>query len=346
MTDLGTISGAALGQYLVSARAHGLDTDVAMARAGIAADAISDPDSRIPGEEFEELLVQLIQASDDPLFGLHTSQFVQPGSYSVMGYIAMSAATIQEALSRVQLYEKLVGDMGITDTRINDGRVEVRWLCRHQRQPARRHLIENVLGSWVRYTRWLAGNEGLTPDRVLLEHGPPSHTLIRDYEAVFGCPVQFNQPHSALVASPSLLNHPLRQPDPHLLSTLEAHAARKLQELGIDTTLAQKVRERIRASIHRRLPRKEQVAEELGLNVRTLHRRLREESTTWQQILDGLRQELALGLLRDTDMTQSEIAEQLGYSDIRSFQRNFKRQNGRTPGEYRQETRQDRNDAP
>lgn len=339
MTELGTISGAALNQYLVSAQAHGLDTEAAMVHAGISAELVADPDSRIPGRDFEELLTWLIETSADPLFGLHTSQFVQPGSYSVMGYIAMSAATIQEALSRVQLYEKLVGDMGITETRVNDGRIEVRWLCRHRRQPARRHLIENVLGSWVRYTRWLAGNEQLTPEAVLLEHGAPSpHTLVHDYERVFGCPVHFNQEYSALVTSPSLLNHPLRQPDPHLLSTLEAHAARKLEELGIDTTLAQKVRELIRASIHRRLPRKEQVAEELGLNVRTMHRRLSEEGTTWQKILDGLRQELALGFLRDTDMTQSEIAEKLGYSDIRSFQRNFKRQKGMTPGEYRRQT--------
>lgn len=340
MSDLGTISGAALNQYLVSARAHGLDTDAAMVHAGIDPALVSDPDSRIPGEDFEELLIWLIQSSSDPLFGLHTSQFVQPGSYSVMGYIAMSAATIQEALSRVQLYEKLVGDMGITETRLNEGRIEVRWLCRHQRQPARRHLIENVLGSWVRYTRWLAGNDALTPELVRLEHDAPTpHTLVRDYERVFGCPVQFNQECSALVASPMLLDHPLRQPDPHLLSTLEAHAARKLEELGIDTTLAQKVRELIRASIHRRLPRKEQVAEELGLNVRTMHRRLSEEGTTWQKILDSLRQELALGFLRDSDMTQSDIAERLGYSDIRSFQRNFKRQKGMTPGEYRRQRR-------
>lgn len=109
--------------------------------------------------------------------------------------------------------------------------------------------------------------------------------------------------------------------------------------LGIETTLAQKVRERLRASIHKRLPRKEQVAEEMDMNVRTLHRRLQEEGTSWQTILDGLRQELALGLLRDTDQPQARIAEQLGYSDIRSFQRSFKRRNGMTPGRYRRENR-------
>lgn len=147
----------------------------------------------------------------------------------------------------------------------------------------------------------------------------------------------FNQPWSALVSHPDVLQHRLRQPDPQLHSTLEAHAARKLQSLGIETTLAQKVRNRILASLNERLPRKEQVAEDLGLNVRTMHRRLQEEATSWQDILDNLRQELARSYLRDTGMTQMEIAEKLGYSDIRSFQRSFKRHHGMTPGEFREQ---------
>lgn len=336
MASLGTISGAALQQYIVSARTLGLDTDAALRHAAISAEEAAEPDSRIPGEKLEQMLNWMIEISGDPLFGLHTSQFVQPGSYNVMGYIAMSASSLHEALSRVALYEKLVGDMGTTETILRDGLVEIRWNCRHHTQPARRHLIENVLGSWVRYSRWLANQETLSPTLVLLEHSPPQNlALLNDYEQVFRCEIRFNQDCSALVAPMNVLMHKLRQPDPHLLSTLEAHAARKLASLGIETTLAQKVRDIIRETIDTRLPRKEQVADQLGMNIRTLHRRLLEEGTTWQEILDNLRQEMALGYLRDTRLAQADIAEKLGYADIRSFQRNFKRQNGITPGEFR-----------
>ncbi|MFN3714978.1 MAG: AraC family transcriptional regulator [Alcanivoracaceae bacterium] len=342
--DLGTISGAALNQYLVSARAAGVDPATGMVHAGIDPALAEDPEARIPGIQFENLLLWLIETSGDPLFGLHTSQFVQPGSYSVMGYIAMSAATLFEALSKVALYEKLVGDMGVTETVMRDGLIEVRWICRHQKQPARRHLIENVLGSWVLYSRWLAGNPSLSPELMLFEHpAPENRRLLEDYRRIFGCEVRFNQPYSAVVSHPDMLQHRLRQPDPQLHSTLEAHAARKLQALGIETTLAQKVRNRILSSLNERLPRKEQVAEDLGINVRTLHRRLQEEHTSWQDILDDLRQELSRSYLRDTPLTQMEIAERLGYSDIRSFQRSFKRHNGSTPGEYRDTNKSSQN---
>ncbi|AJD48733.1 AraC family transcriptional regulator [Isoalcanivorax pacificus W11-5] len=335
MTSLGSISGAALDQYLVSARAAGLDISPALADAGLDEATARQPDSRVPGERFEILLERLIAISGDPLFGLHTSQFVQPGSYSVMGYIAMNATTLNEALSKVALYEKLVGDMGTTEVMPAGQLVEVRWCCRHTRQPVRRHLIENVFGSWVRYSRWLANNDALTPELVLFEHDVHDSSAVAAYEKVFGCEVRFNQPCSALRADPRVLDVRLRHPDPHLLSTLEAHAASKLQQLGIDTSLAHKVREQIRASLGERLPRKEQIACELGINMRTLHRRLREEGTTWQQVLDELRQQLALQYLRDSDLPQASIAERLGYSDIRSFQRSFKRHNGITPGDYR-----------
>jgi AraC-like DNA-binding protein len=337
MNDLGTISGAALNQYLASAQAHGLDPLPGLKQAGISQQDAHDPESRIPGEAFEALLVWLINNSRDPLFGLHTSEFVQPGSYSVMGYIAMSAATIREALERVTRYEKLVGDMGTTETVLADGQVQVRWHCRHNLQPARRHLIENVLGSWVRYTRWLANDQQLSPSAVWLEHDGPGPALVAEYERVFRCPVLFGQPFSALVTAPALLEHRLRQPDPTLLSALEQHAAQKLDELGIDTSLAHRVRECIQSRLGSRLPRKEEIAEELGMNARTLHRRLREEGTTWQDVLDELRRALAAELLRDTDLNQASIAERLGYSDIRSFQRSFKRQHGMTPGAYRRQ---------
>jgi AraC-like DNA-binding protein len=341
MTDLGTISSAALNQYLVSAEAAGLDPQKGLAAVNIDPALLDNPLSRIEGERFEDLLCWFIEQSSNPLFGLQTSQFVQPGSYSVIGYIAMSANNMLEALSRVTLYEKLVGDMGITETRqFDEHNMEIRWLCRHQRQPIRRHLIENILGSWVRYARWLINNDDLNPTQVWLEHSPPADkSQVAEYRKVFGCEVLFNQPYSALIVQHHLLLHRLRQPDPVLFSTLDAHAAQKLSELGLDNgSLSQRVQLRIRAIIEKNIPRKEQIADDLGMAERTLHRRLKEENTSWQALLDEVRDDLAQALLRDTALSQSDIAERLGYSDTRSFQRAFKRRYGCPPGEWRQRT--------
>ena len=335
MDALGQICSAALLQYLAHGQARGLDTAAALQQANLDPSHIQKPDTRIHGQDFQTLLHALINQSADPLFGLHTSEFVQPGSYNVIGYIAMSASTLQEALSKVSLYEKLVGDMGTTDTTVDAHQVAIRWDCLYRQQPARQHLIDNVLGSWVRYSRWLTGNDLLAPDQVWLEHPTPPPAQVEEYRRVFLCDVLFEQPCSALVGAPQLLQQPIRQPDPLLLSTLEAHAIQQLNQLGVDTNLSQRVKQCIQDAIGHSLPRKETVAERLGMNVRTLHRRLADEDQSWQKLLDDVRLKQARHLLTTTTLPQADIAAALGYSDIRSFQRSFKRHTAMTPGQYR-----------
>lgn len=335
MTELGEISSGALQQYLAHADKLGLDTPAALTWAGLKPDQPLRPEARVAGRDFQRLLERLIEQSGDPLFGLHTSAFIQPGSYHVMGYIAMSVHTLHEALAKVMLYERLVGDMGTTDINMESAQAQIRWHCRYPDQPVRRHLIDNVLSSWLCYAQWLTGNDDLAPAEVLLEHPRPSDELVAEYEQVFHCPVHFEQPHSALVGAPDLLMLPIRQPDPLLLSTLEAHATAQLAQLGIETSLSQRVRQCIKDAIGHTLPRKESVAERLGMNIRTLHRHLADEGQSWQKLLDEIRLDQAKQLLRTTDQAQTCIADALGYSDIRSFQRSFKRHTGQTPGQFR-----------
>ena len=74
---------------------------------------------------------------------------------------------------------------------------------------------------------------------------------------------------------------------------------------------------------------------------RTMHRRLADEGHSWQKLLDQVRLHQARQLLCQSPAPQAEIAEALGYSDIRSFQRSFKRHTGMTPGQFRTQQKPD-----
>jgi AraC-like DNA-binding protein len=89
-------------------------------------------------------------------------------------------------------------------------------------------------------------------------------------------------------------------------------------------------------------PRKEFVAEQMGMNVRTLHRKLADEETSYQLILDDLRAELARKYLQQSALSVEEIARRLGFTESRSFIRYFKGYTGTTPGEFRQSTREEK----
>ncbi len=104
-----------------------------------------------------------------------------------------------------------------------------------------------------------------------------------------------------------------------------------MSELEAGTT----AEERVRASLLERLPTGAgsmgAVAHDLALSTRTLQRRLRDEGTTFQGVLNYTRESLALHYLAESDMPAGEIAFLLGYEDTRSFYRAFRAWTGKTP---------------
>mgnify|MGYP000160812772 FL=1 len=212
MLTLGYTSVPALLKYLRHAEALGLDLEAARNAAGVTLEDLADNGRRIPSEAHERLLQHLMQVSGDPLFGLHSARYVQPGSWSVLGYITMNCANLGEAMSRIAPYEKLVGDMGVSSIEALADHVRLIWTCRHEKPLIRRHMVENVLASWLLYARWIADMDR-SPQAVWFEHAQPADTSLAEYEAVFGCSVLFEQPCSALLVPLAYLAVPLRQAD-------------------------------------------------------------------------------------------------------------------------------------
>ena len=75
----------------------------------------------------------------------------------------------------------------------------------------------------------------------------------------------------------------------------------------------------------------EEMAKTLQMSERTLNRKLKAQGTSYQMLLDDVRQELAVWYLRQTDMSVEMIAERLGYRDTSNFSRTCKRWFGVTP---------------
>jgi AraC-like DNA-binding protein len=152
---------------------------------------------------------------------------------------------------------------------------------------------------------------------------------------MFGCNIEFNAKRSALIVDDEVLEIPLRQPDPSLLQSLTQQAESLMDELKQKKTIILQVRAVLRQLMEHELPRKEKVAEALDMTERTLQRRLQEAGTGYQQLLDDIRRETAIEWLTTTQVAINEIANNLGFSEVRSFHRRFKSWTGHAPGEYR-----------
>ena len=99
--QLGNASMAAVRQYLRLAEDDGLDVTELLHGAGIPPELADDDSGRISGWQFQKLINTMTALTDDPLLGLRSADFVQPGSYSILGYITMSCATLGEAVARI-----------------------------------------------------------------------------------------------------------------------------------------------------------------------------------------------------------------------------------------------------
>lgn len=334
---LGFISAPALQQYVKCAEFSGLSREDLLVAAGISLDQLSDNAANFPCDTLMRLLDYVLSCCGNPAYGLQTSQFVQPGSYGVLGYITMTSNTLGEALFRISTYERLVGDMGETDVVFEPGLILARWKCHFKDPVVRRHVVECVLASWVAYARWIIKDgERYSPIAIRFEHeAPENRQVLRSYQHVFRCPVYFGQSMSAVVLTQEQLEMPLRQPDANLRETLEQHAQAALCGLRGRYSIVEQVRALIRAVLRDRQPSKEMIAEQMGMHVRSLHRKLVEEGATYQHVLDQVRLEVAIEYLGDARLSVEDVARRLGFYEGRSFIRYFRRQTGLTPGRFR-----------
>ncbi|MBI47836.1 MAG: AraC family transcriptional regulator [Marinobacter sp.] len=335
MPPLGTASVSALRQYVRYADAKGIDTTRLFSKAGLELNILDTGDGRLNGEQFQIFIRLLAETTGNPILGLETGDYVQPGSYSVLGYITMSCVTLGEAVTRIAPYEKLVGDMGTTGLRLNGDEVSLVWTCNFTDPLVWPQVVDNVFASWINYARWLADNRKASPLRVQLRRSSPGSDYEKAYAERWQCPVEFSAEEDCVILRQSLLSTRLRQPDPLLRKTLETHALSQLALLDSDTDLTSRVKQSIQKQLADGVTRQDMIAEDLGMTSRTLQRKLGQEGVSYQKLLDEVRQQMAEDYLRNTEMSIPDIAFRLGYSETTSFHRKFKAVMGQTPGDFR-----------
>lgn len=159
------------------------------------------------------------------------------------------------------------------------------------------------------------------------------------YRAAFGCPLRFGQPENRLLLSAADLRAPIPSRNPLMLALHEHVLQDRLAVLGSLRT-SYRVSEEIVRRLHLGEPRREQIAASLALADRTLQRRLHEESTSFQQLLDDARRELARKYLAEEHYPLNQVADLLGFVDQSNFFRACKRWFGVPPGQYRRTVRQ------
>ncbi|MBJ2210797.1 MULTISPECIES: AraC family transcriptional regulator [Pseudomonas] len=299
---------------------------------------LADPNGWVPIRMLASILRQALVLFPDPLMGLHASQSERDAAFGVLGYLNQTCATLQEVFTAKTSYERLVSDMGTTRLRQEPGVVLCCWDCNIRDPLFRRHATEFLLGQWLRHIHSIREQkEGLLL-RVHFRHDAPQDPhLLEEYESIFACPVRFGQSESALVVPVQVMSLRLRNPNPGLQATLERHAHLLLSERSTVPSLLSQIRSRLRVLLMEGSISRDHLAHELGISSRHLHRQLQKAGSSYRELVDDIRIELAKSLLQDNGLTVDAISRRLNFKEGPSFSRWFREMTKQTPGEFRRQ---------
>jgi len=330
--DGGRVTGAYLQPVIEAAANRGVDAACLARAAGLPADALAPPPESLPARGYIAVLDAGARLTQDPHFGLHVGERVRPGTFSVYGMVLMACRDVGQALEQTQRYEQLAHDLGRTHLALEGLDALYGWTSHFPE--ATRHLVESVFAGIRVFGSWLAG-QPLGPRHLALVH--QSDAPHDEYLRVLGIVPQFGAPANVARFDAALLALPVPHADPGLYAVLRQHAERLLGERSAapGSVLAE-----VRAYVIRHLAQGQArlplVAAQLGMSPRTLQRKLAELETSFQEVLDGVRYELARGYLRQRDLNLVDIAFLLGYQEQSAFSHAFREWSGTNPGAWRE----------
>jgi AraC-like DNA-binding protein len=246
----------------------------------------------------------------------------------------VSSPTLGAALERVCRYQRLIHET----SQVRLDRAGNHVVLSHRLaggMAAPRQTGELLLAAWVRAGR-VATHTKWRPAEVRFAHRAPRDS--REHERFFGAPVRFASGENALVLPGALLDLPCRRTDPALLSLLDRYASDRLGA-QCPATLADRARAVLSEELQTGNAAVRMLASRLSVSVRTLHRSLAAEGTSYRRLLDQLRLDTARRHLMDDRLSVAEVAFLVGFSELSAFHRAFKRWTGRTPATFRADAR-------
>jgi AraC-like DNA-binding protein len=332
---LPTTTGFPARRALAALRKHDIDPVLILQRAGLSEQELNDQENRISSAAQARLLEFAAEALHDPALGFHLGAEVDPRELGLVFYIASAAKDLGEAIALLGRYSRIVNEaIRVQMTRRdNDLVIEVHVVGVPRFLAAQN--AELAIAITLKSLRVITGRD-VHPKTVSLVHVRSSD--FQEFQRFCGCPVEFGGSTDELVFSNETLATPLITEDLRLLDVLRpiCDEAAKQRE-----TAEGSLRALVENEAQKLLPhggaQRHIIARKLAMSTRTLARRLASQGTSFEEVVDELRQSLALQYMKTPGMSLSQVAWLLGYEGATSFNHAFKRWTGRSPSAARVE---------
>ena len=308
----------------------GVDPVPLFRKHGIESSTVFDQDSRISYLKLDRVMAEAVEQSGDPFFSLKEAEYLLPSHIGPLGFAWLASTSLRSAFQRVQRYIKVLHeDMQVTLRDSEDTLVVSFYL-----DAPSVNLYHRDIGHLAIMTRMCRFNYGdqWNPSRVTVAHPtPPDQSY---FYSLFRCPVDFeaeeNSLHIDLRHADKQLdgsNKQLAQLHDHIVVRYLAHLSRK--------DIVNRVKVAILDGLGEGAATEAFIAQAMNTSIRNLNRKLSKEGTSFKSLLMEIRRELAEQYISDSTLTLTEISFLLGFSEVSSFSRAYRRWEGLSPSEAR-----------
>ena len=328
MTDY-LVRAAALQGVRATIEELGGDADTLLAKAHLT-EAEQDPDTWISYRGFLLLLEQAAAATDCPHFGLHVSRRQGIGILGALGHVIQQAPDLRTAMKQLSAHLGHHNQGAALTLRVEDNIAQWVFTCKLEGHAPVWQQSDLVAGIGVNLMRLLCGTQW-SPCAIYVPHAPPEDT--QPYKSRFDCPVFFNWENMMMTFDADTLDTPVREANPQLHGLLEEHLRNQQKHFG-DDYLGQ-VRHLINQALTTGDCSIERVAGFLAINKRTLQRRLKAHDTSYKDLLEEVRFDIARRYLRESSGSLTALADMLCYSELSVFSNAFRQHHGMSPREWK-----------
>jgi len=307
----------------------GCDSKSLIEQAGLDLQALNDPDARYSLKQTAHLWKLATEATQDSCFGLKVANQVNQHTFHILGHSLATSITLKELFLRIIRYFRLVTDIPELEFYEKN---QNHYFVIHVPDEVQPESIDAFISVFIRSSRALQGSL-FSPLRIELRRSEPVD--IETYRNILKAPLVFNAPKDMIVFDTASIELPLEGANPLLSREYDEIIMRYLARFDKENIQA-----RIKVKIIENLAageiQQQEIAKSLGLSTRSLQRKLSLENTTYSEILDNTRQELAISYVNNNTYSITEIAYILGFTDVSSFTRAFRRWTGLSPLHYRE----------
>jgi AraC-like DNA-binding protein len=310
-----------------------VDPKVMVAGTGLSLAVLYDQQTRVSFREAIQILSNAVDHSPSPDLGLIVASRESFSDWGVLGYAIASCRNSEEAIEFSNRLYAASTNLTPMHSKPEDG-TYVTYVA--PAFPVGRilpFLIEETFGGIVNVLRALvAPGKPISPKEVLLSYAAPSYE--HEYVEFFQCPVSFNRGVNKIIWRPEDVHRPFNSHNPTTARLAVKLCEQFLSETAQERGLVFDIRCRLLRSPGN-FPSPRELAAELNTSERSLSRALKNLGTSYQQILDQVREKIATEYLMTSDLALDDIAALIGFSDAGNFHRAFRKWTGKAPSAFR-----------